>query len=184
MQERAMRSPWIAHRREADGALQSLENHLLAVARLSAGNASKLKFSMDDGACPAGLDGAGEVLGLLHDLGKYSQAFQDYLGSAVGLIDQDADDFVDAKQLRGRIDLKMRGSKRLHAADAQLADAVAQFDQPQPQTSVPQFNPAKFVSRPVCHRPIPMKMGKGKQRVYQIKVVNYLPRAHPAANLC
>lgn len=111
MQERAMRSPWIAHRREADGALQSLENHLLAVARLSAGNASKLKFSMDDGACPAGLDGAGEVLGLLHDLGKYSQAFQDYLGSAVGLIDQDADDFVDAKQLRGRIDHSTAGAQ-------------------------------------------------------------------------
>jgi CRISPR-associated endonuclease Cas3-HD len=111
MLQRDMRSPWIAHRREADGALQCLENHLLAVGRLSAGNASKLKFSMDDGACPAGLDGAGEVLGLLHDLGKYSQAFQDYLGSAVGLIDQDADDFVDAKQLRGRIDHSTAGAQ-------------------------------------------------------------------------
>jgi CRISPR-associated endonuclease/helicase Cas3 len=106
-----MQSPWIAHRREADGALQSLENHLLAVAHLSAGNASKLKRSMDDGAGPAGLDGAGEVLGLLHDLGKYSQAFQDYLGSAVGLIDQDADDFVDAQQLRGRIDHSTAGAQ-------------------------------------------------------------------------
>jgi CRISPR-associated endonuclease Cas3-HD len=54
---------------------------------------------------------AGELLGLLHDLGKYSKAFQDYLGSAVRLIDQDADDFVDAKQLRGRVDHSTAGAQ-------------------------------------------------------------------------
>ncbi len=71
-----------AHRREADGAIQSLERHLQGVGQLSARNASKLKLSTGD-ACPASLEAAGEVLGLLHDLGKYSNAFQNYLASAV-----------------------------------------------------------------------------------------------------
>lgn len=103
--------PAIAHRREGDGETQSLENHLLAVGRLAAVNAFKLKVATDDSCCPANLGSTGELLGLLHDLGKYSQAFQDYLGSAVGLIDQDADDFVDARQLRGRIDHSTAGAQ-------------------------------------------------------------------------
>ena len=102
---------FIAHRREADGAIQSLASHLQAVGRLSAQNASKLRLFKDGGACSARLEAAGEVLGLLHDLGKYSKAFQDYLGSAVGLIDQDADDFVNAAQLRGRIDHSTAGAQ-------------------------------------------------------------------------
>ena len=102
---------FIAHRREADGAIQSLEHHLQAVGKLSARNASKLKLTTDAGTRPASLEAAGEVLGLLHDLGKYSKAFQDYLGSAVGLIDQDADDYVDAAQLRGRIDHSTAGAQ-------------------------------------------------------------------------
>ena len=101
----------IAHRREADGEFQFLEQHLLAVGQLSARNASKLRLNTVDGTRPASLEDAGEVLGLLHDLGKYSKAFQDYLGSAVGLIDQDADDFVDAKQLRGRVDHSTAGAQ-------------------------------------------------------------------------
>lgn len=101
----------IAHRREADGEFQFLEQHLLAVGQLSARNASKLRLNTVDGTRPASLEDAGEVLGVLHDLGKYSKAFQDYLGSAVGLIDQDADDFVDAKQLRGRVDHSTAGAQ-------------------------------------------------------------------------
>ncbi len=101
----------IAHRREADGEFQFLEQHLLAVGQLAARNASKLRLNTVDGTRPASLEDAGEVLGLLHDLGKYSKAFQDYLGSAVGLIDQDADDFVDAKQLRGRVDHSTAGAQ-------------------------------------------------------------------------
>ena len=105
------RPPIIAHRREADGEPQLLEHHLLAVGRLSARNASKLRIARGGGLQPANLEDAGELLGLLHDLGKYSKAFQDYLGSAVGLIDQDADNFVDAGQLRGRIDHSTAGAQ-------------------------------------------------------------------------
>lgn len=101
----------IAHRREADGTIQLLEHHLLAVGQLSAQNAAKLKLITVDGIRSANLQGVGEVLGLLHDLGKYSKAFQDYLRSVVGLIDQDADDFADAKQLRGRVDHSTAGAQ-------------------------------------------------------------------------
>lgn len=88
-----------------------MEQHLHAVGRLSARSASRLKLWTDNGVRPACLEAAGEVLGLLHDLGKYSKAFQDYLGSAVGLIDQDADDFVSPEHLRGRIDHSTAGAQ-------------------------------------------------------------------------
>lgn len=110
-QERTSSPQFIAHRRESDGAIQSLEDHLQAVGKLAAKNASKLKLAADNGSQCASLEAIGEVLGLLHDLGKYSKEFQDYIGSAVGLIDQDADEYVDAAQLRGRIDHSTAGAQ-------------------------------------------------------------------------
>lgn len=110
MRKPASTSPqFIAHRREDDGEIQSLEQHLREVGKMSARNAAKLKLSTDIGT--VSLEAAGEVIGLLHDIGKYSKAFQDYLGSAVGLIDQDADDYVNAEQFRGRIDHSTAGAQ-------------------------------------------------------------------------
>ena len=84
----------IAHYRKSDDALQDLEDHLLEVAGLSANFASKL-----------GLEVAGELIGISHDIGKYSLAFQTYLKSGVGLLNQDVDDeYVDAGKLKGKID--------------------------------------------------------------------------------
>lgn len=102
---------FIAHRRESGGDPQTLERHLLNVGALAAGNASKLKFASGGDKHTQSLEAVGEVLGLLHDLGKYSKGFQDYLQSAVGLIDQDADDFVDAAELRGKIDHSTAGAQ-------------------------------------------------------------------------
>ncbi|MBL8241489.1 MAG: CRISPR-associated helicase Cas3' [Bryobacterales bacterium] len=59
--------PKLAHSDGQSGG-QRLEDHLLGVSVLCERNASKV-----------GLGGAGELLGLLHDLGKYSDQFQDYL---------------------------------------------------------------------------------------------------------
>ncbi len=73
---------------------QLLKDHLEGVSRLCRKNAEKI-----------GCGNYGEVLGLLHDLGKYSKEFQDYIKSAVGILDPDVDeDFVDAKGLKGKID--------------------------------------------------------------------------------
>ena len=92
---------YIAHRRKTDGAQQSLERHLLEVAELSKIFASKIELTEQ-----------GELIGLVHDLGKYSKEFQNYLKSAVGLFNQDEDeDFVDAKGLRGKVDHSTAGAQ-------------------------------------------------------------------------
>lgn len=91
---------YIAHRREGDGATQSLEAHLLGVANIAGLLAAKLR-----------LNEQGEFLGLLHDLGKYSGEFQTYLQSAVGLINPDEDDYVDARGLKGKVDHSTAGAQ-------------------------------------------------------------------------
>ncbi len=91
---------YISHRREKDGATQSLENHLLEVGDLSKKFADKIRLKEQ-----------GELIGLLHDLGKYSEEFQNYLQSAVGLINQDEDNFVDARGLKGKVDHSTAGAQ-------------------------------------------------------------------------
>ena len=106
------RSQVIAHvRAAAEGGIsfspeqtvcQSLEDHLLAVAERCRKNASKF-----------GCGSLGELIGLVHDIGKYSSAFQQYICSATGLLDQDCDHFVDAGKLRGKIDHSTAGAQIL-----------------------------------------------------------------------
>ena len=91
---------YAAHRRKSDGDIQTVEKHLSEVADCSKVFASKI-----------GLDTQGEIVGLLHDLGKYSGEFQNYLGSAVGLINQDEDDFVDVRSLKGKVDHSTAGAQ-------------------------------------------------------------------------
>ena len=64
-----------AHHRASDDKWQTLESHLLGVADLASQFAAKLQLSKQ-----------GELLGLLHDLGKYSIEFQNYLKSATGAL--------------------------------------------------------------------------------------------------
>ncbi len=91
---------FIAHVKK-NGDPQLLHDHLLGVGAMASANAAKL-----------GLELQGELLGLLHDLGKYSDAFQHYLQSAVGILNQDEDeDYVDAGALRGRIDHSTAGAQ-------------------------------------------------------------------------
>ena len=91
---------YIAHVRKAGSDPQSLEEHLLGVAEISKRLASKVALGPQ-----------GELIGLLHDLGKYSNEFQAYLKSAVGLINQDEDEFVDARGLKGKVDHSTAGAQ-------------------------------------------------------------------------
>jgi len=91
---------YIAHFRKEDHREQSVEEHLKAVAVITRKLAEKI-----------GLASLGELMGLLHDSGKYSKAFQDYIGSAVGQINPDAEEYVDAKGLKGKIDHSTSGAQ-------------------------------------------------------------------------
>ena len=77
-----MSSRYIAHVRKSDGQPQSLQTHLIETAEIAKLLAAKLD-----------LDQAGGLLGLMHDFGKYSQDFQEYIKSVTG-INPDADDYV------------------------------------------------------------------------------------------
>ena len=91
---------FIAHIRNADQEKQTVKEHLKNVSLFSAQNASKF-----------GMTKAGELIGLLHDFGKYSETFQNYIGSATGLIEQDEDEYVDSKGFKGKIDHSTAGAQ-------------------------------------------------------------------------
>lgn len=84
---------------------QSVEQHLLGVADKTKCFAAKLN-----------LERQGELIGLLHDLGKYSEEFQKYLGSAIGLVNEDEDDYVDAQGRKGKVDHSSAGAQLLWKA--------------------------------------------------------------------
>ncbi|WP_290003874.1 CRISPR-associated endonuclease Cas3'' [Faucicola atlantae] len=94
---------YIAHVRKSDGAKQSLLDHLTGTAELAKQFANKI-----------GLPLSGELIGLVHDLGKYSDDFQIYIKSATGIFNPDIDDeYVDAKGLKGKIDHSTAGGQWL-----------------------------------------------------------------------
>ena len=76
-----MNFDYIAHVRKSDGQPQSLQTHLTETAEIAKLLASKLD-----------LDQAGELLGLMHDFGKYSRKFQKYIHDETGLFNPDLDD--------------------------------------------------------------------------------------------
>ena len=100
---------YIAHLRDKEPRSQSVEKHLLETAVLAKRYASV-----------AGLGGIGELLGLLHDLGKYSSDFQQYIKSLSGFYDQDHDDDScsqrteknkQALSMKGKIDHSTAGAQ-------------------------------------------------------------------------
>ncbi|OSI21619.1 CRISPR-associated helicase/endonuclease Cas3 [Neisseria dumasiana] len=76
-----MAEHFIAHVRRSDNAPQSVATHLTETAAIAKLLAGKL-----------GLDLSGELLGLMHDFGKYSLKFQKYIHDATGLINPDLDE--------------------------------------------------------------------------------------------
>lgn len=76
-----MKDPYIAHLRKSDGQIQSVQAHLKKTAALAKIFAQKLN-----------LEPVGELLGLMHDFGKYSHKFQKYIHDETGLFNPDLDD--------------------------------------------------------------------------------------------
>ena len=94
------KTEYLAHRRQIDGANQSVLDHLQEVGALA-----------EEFACKVGLGNAGRLIGLLHDFGKYSADFQRYIRSATGDYDKDDEDYVDAGSLKGKIDHSSAGAQ-------------------------------------------------------------------------
>ena len=108
----------IAHMR-ADGEEQLLKNHLFETSELSGQFAKKVELSE-----------IGKIMGLLHDFGKASDEFQDYLRSAIGITNPDEDDYVDYKAKKGKIDHSTAGSQLIIeklASRGQNGKIMAQF---------------------------------------------------------
>jgi len=94
---------FIAHYREKDGDEQKLWQHLKETSSLAGKFASKINLKK-----------YGELMGLLHDLGKASLEFDQYIRSAAGLIDPDEDDYVDANGKKGKIDHSSAGAQVIY----------------------------------------------------------------------
>ena len=86
---------FIAHIREGDGEIQSVEEHLLAVKRIAESIGMKIGVSHIAG-----------LAGMLHDLGKYTVGFREYIWTAVN-------DPLNA-QMRGSVDHSTAGGKLLY----------------------------------------------------------------------
>lgn len=98
-----LNADYIAHRREKDGEIQSLVDHLEEVSKKTGEFASKI-----------GLKEQGALIGLLHDIGKASHEFEQYIKSAVGLINPDEDDYVNAAGLKGKVDHSTAGAQLIY----------------------------------------------------------------------
>jgi CRISPR-associated endonuclease/helicase Cas3 len=91
---------YTAHVRSSDKATQTVAEHLQEVAAITKTLAAKINVPE-----------AGELIGLLHDFGKYSKSFQNYIQSGTGLIDPGNEDFVNAGALKGKIDHSTAGAQ-------------------------------------------------------------------------
>lgn len=96
-----MKEKIIAHVRSSDSQEQTLEQHLSEVSYIAGILAAKI-----------GMKEVGQLLGLMHDFGKYSRQFQTYIQSATGLLNPDLDnEYVDAVALKGKVDHSSAGAQ-------------------------------------------------------------------------
>jgi CRISPR-associated endonuclease/helicase Cas3 len=96
---------FVAHVRH-DDEIQTVMSHLIGVGNKAKHVGQKIKLSR-----------AAQLQGVMHDFGKYSAQFRDYINSATGRLkadslNQDIDgEWVDAKGLKGKIDHSTAGAQ-------------------------------------------------------------------------
>lgn len=108
----------IAHFRESDGAIQSVAVHSEETAELCSRFAAALSLPL-----------CGRLLGLIHDLGKYSLSFQDYLRGVCGVYGEEERE--QSLKRQGTIDHATAGAQllwqRLTALQNPRAAVLAQI---------------------------------------------------------
>ena len=110
-----MKKDYIAHIREFDKIEQKLKTHLAETADLVEKYASKI-----------GLEECGKLIGLLHDVGKATDTFDNYIRSANGQILCDDNNFIDADDMKGKIDHSTAGAQYLFGKiDKSLAQMLS-----------------------------------------------------------
>ncbi len=100
-----MENQFIAHVRVKNDIkeIQSVSEHLLATGDLTAKLAAKI-----------GLEEYGELLGIVHDLGKLTEEFLNYIKSATNLLDLEEDDDLNIKDKKGKIDHSTAGAQFIY----------------------------------------------------------------------
>ncbi len=93
---------YFAHYRKADNEIQFLWQHLSKTASLNRNRCEKINLPL-----------LGELLGLLHDIGKYSLLFQHYFLSGIGKIEIGHEHYIDPIANRGKIDHSTAGGQYL-----------------------------------------------------------------------
>mgnify|MGYP006121084225 CR=1 FL=1 len=122
-QANSLEQKFIAHVRQSDGSEQLLYDHLTGTAEISKALAAKI-----------GLPLSGELIGLVHDLGKYSETFQNYIKICVAhdklkagheTVDDDFEALkLQDKPTRGSVDHSTAGGQFLFSLihDLQVSD--------------------------------------------------------------
>lgn len=112
MMVQPMPQTFIAHVKQSDGTQQTLATHLTETAAIAKILASKLDLAP-----------FGELLGLMHDFGKYSHDFQAYIRAMTG-IDADIDNDYELPNGK-KIDHSTAGAQWVYQNYAHLADKMA-----------------------------------------------------------
>jgi CRISPR-associated endonuclease/helicase Cas3 len=90
---------FVAHYNEGKDLIQSVEEHLLNTAEMAEQITQKI-----------GCEYIGEILGLFHDLGKYTDLFNRYIQSGIGLIKEEDWEYLSLKPGEGKIDHASAGA--------------------------------------------------------------------------
>lgn len=119
-----LEQPFIAHVRQSDGKEQPLIAHLTGTAAIAKQLAEKI-----------GLPLCGELIGLLHDLGKYSTAFQAYIRDCIkhqqlNQLDEDetAELIQTGKPKRGSVDHSTAGAQFIYQRLCNISSSVKLAD--------------------------------------------------------